>query len=162
MDIEHLGEKVAEQLVESGLVGRISDIYLLDQEVLSELEGFKEKSVENLLKSIEASKNCPLSRLIMGLGISQVGSEAAELLAEAAEDLETLQEMNIEGFDTIEGIGEKTAEIIYDFFQDEDNREEIKLLLAHGVKPQKQKKLLGHEFSGKSFVLTGSLSLIHI
>lgn len=158
MDIEHLGEKVAEQLVESGLVCRISDIYLLDQDVLSELEGFKEKSIKNLLQSIERSKKCPLSRLIMGLGIPQVGSETAELLAETAGDLEVLEEMSVEEFDAIEGIGEKTAELIYDFFQDKGNQEEIQLLLAYGVKPKKQKKLLGHEFSGKTFVLTGSLA----
>lgn len=157
MDIENMGERVAQQLVETGLVGRISDIYLLNKEMLFELEGFKEKSVENLLKSIDASRKCPLARLIMGLGISQVGSETAELLAETAGDLEALQKMSVEEFDSIEGIGKKTAEMIFDFFQDEDNREEIKLLLAHGVSPEKRKKMLGHEFSGKTFVLTGSL-----
>ncbi len=158
MDIEHMGEKVVEQLVEKGLVSRISDIYLLSEKDLSKLDGFKEKSIQNLLGSIEASRNCPLSRFLMGLGIKYVGAETAELLAEEAGDLETLMHMTEEEFNDIEGIGDKSAKAIYEFFQDKDNREEIKLLLSHGVKPHKAKaKLSGHAFSNKTFVLTGAL-----
>ncbi len=157
MDIEHLGEKVVEQLVEKGLISRISDIYLLDHASLSKLEGFKEKSIQNLLQSIEASKKCPFARFIMGLGIKYVGTETAELLAEEAGDLETLIHMSLEDLDQIEGVGEKTAQAIYDYFQDDDHLEEISLLLAHGVQPQKIQKMHGHPFSGKMFVLTGSL-----
>ena len=159
MDIEHMGERVVEQLVEKGLVRRISDIYLLDENALAELEGFKEKSIRNLLGSIDASRKCPLSRFIMGLGIKSVGTETAELLAEEAGDLETLMEMSEEALVAIGGIGEKTAKVIADFFKEKENREEIRLLLAHGVHPQKMKmKMSGHEFSGKTFVLTGALA----
>ncbi len=158
MDIEHMGEKVVEQLVGKGLVSRPSDIYLLDEKALAQLEGFKEKSIRNLMESIEASRKCPLSRLIMGLGIKYVGTETAELLAEEAGDLETLMEMREEELLAIEGIGEKTAPVIAAFFKDKGNREEIRLLLAHGVQPQKmRKKMTGHSFSGKVFVLTGAL-----
>jgi len=158
MDIEHMGEKVVEQLVEKGLISRISDIYLLDEEGLSQLEGFKKKSISNLLKSIEASRQCPLSRLIMGLGIKYVGTETAELLAEEAGDLNALMEMGEEDLVGIEGIGEKTAKAIAAFFAEKENREEIRLLLAHGVHPQKPKqKISGHIFAGKTFVLTGTL-----
>jgi len=158
MDIEHMGEKVAEQLVEKGLVSRISDIYLLDEKMLAQLDGFKEKSIHNLLKSIEGSRKCPLSRFIMGLGIKYVGTETAELLAEETGDIDTLIHMKEEDFVSIEGIGEKTAKAIAAFFRDADNREEIKLLLRHGVEPQKmKKKMTGHDFSGKTFVLTGAL-----
>lgn len=158
MDIEHFGERAAEQLVEKGLVSRISDIYLLDEKDLAQLEGFKEKSIQNLLDSINASRKCSLSRFIMGLGIKYVGAETAELLAEEAHDLDTLMEMREEDLLAIEGIGEKTAPAIVAFFKDKDNREEIKLLLAHGVHPQKMKKKIGgHPFSGKVFVLTGAL-----
>ncbi len=158
MDIEHMGEKVIQQLVEKGLISRPSDIYLLDEKHLAALEGFKEKSIHNLLASIEASRKCPLSRFIMGLGIKYVGTETAELLAEETGDLETLLEMNEEELLQIEGIGEKTAKAIASFFKDKENRQEIKLLLAHGVEPQKmKKKQMNHAFSGKTFVLTGSL-----
>lgn len=158
MDIEHFGERVAEQLVEKGLVRRISDIYRLDEKDLAQLEGFKEKSIQNLLDSIEASRKISLARFIMGLGIKYVGAETAELLAEEAHDLDTLMEMKEEDLLAIEGIGEKTAPAIAAFFKDKDNREEIKLLLAYGVHPQKmKKKISGHPFSGKIFVLTGAL-----
>lgn len=158
MDIEHMGEKVVEQLVEKGLVTRPSDIYLLNELDLSKLEGFKEKSIHNLLASIESTRKCPLSRLIMGLGIPYVGVETAEALAEEARDLDTLLHMKEEEFNAIEGIGDKTAHAIYTFFQEKEIREEIKRLLSHGVYPQKMKaKITGHAFSGKTFVLTGAL-----
>src|SRR5690606_3089601 len=84
MDIDHMGEKVIEQLVEKGLVSRVSDIYTLDEAALAKLDGFKEKSIQNLLESIDASKKCTLSRFIMALGIKYVGTETADLLAEEA------------------------------------------------------------------------------
>lgn len=159
MDIEHMGEKVVEQLVEKGLVSRPSDIYLLDEKTLSKLEGFKEKSIQNLLDSIEASRKCPLSRFLMGLGIKYVGTETADLLAEEAGDLDTLLHMKEEDFLSLEGIGEKTARAVAEFFRDPDNLEEIKLLLSHGVQPKApKKKIAGHSFAGKTFVLTGALT----
>lgn len=158
MDIEHMGEKVVEHLVEKGIVSRISDIYLLTELDLIQLEGFKEKSIQNLLKSIEASKNCSLARFIMGLGIPYVGIETAEELANTARDIHVLMQMNEEEFRAIQGIGDKTSAAIYAFFQESEHREEIKRLLAHGVTPQKmQEKILSHAISGKTFVLTGAL-----
>jgi DNA ligase (NAD+) len=159
MDIEHMGEKVVEQLVDKGLVSRISDIYLLDENALSMLDGFKEKSIQNLLASIDVSRKCPLARLIMGLGIKYVGRETAELLAEEAHDLTALMKMSEEELLAIHGIGEKSARAIHAFFQNKDNREEIERLIAHGVRPEKMaKKIAGHPFAGKTFVLTGTLS----
>jgi DNA ligase (NAD+) len=158
MDIDHMGEKVAQQLVEKGFVKRPSDIYRLNEKQLSQLEGFKEKSIQNLLQSIDASRNCSLPRFIMGLGIPSVGEETAECLAEEARDLSTLLKMKKEEFLQIEGIGEKTAAILADFFQDASHRREIDLLLEHGVKPSRLKeKMKGHAFSDKTFVLTGAL-----
>jgi DNA ligase (NAD+) len=159
MDIEHMGEKVIHQLVEKGMVSKVSDIYLLDEMSLAQLESFKEKAIQNLLDSIEESKKCPLSRFIMALGIKYVGTETAEILAEEAGDLETLMEMREEDLISIEGIGEKTAPAIVSYFKDKDNIEEIKLLLKHGIELQKRKKKVsGHAFSGKTFVLTGALT----
>lgn len=159
MDIEHMGEKVVMQLVEKGLVKRISDIYLLNEEKLSKLEGFKEKSIGNLLKSIESSKKCPLSRLIMGLGIQYVGAETAELLADEAGDLARIAVMTEEELRSIGGIGDKTAQSIAIFFQDPYAQEEIALLFERGVRPKEgRKKIVGHPFFGKTFVLTGALT----
>jgi DNA ligase (NAD+) len=159
MDIEHMGEKVVEQLVEKGLVARISDIYLLDEKNLSLLEGFKKKSIHNLLASIDASRSCSLARFLMGLGIKYVGTETAESLAEHVKSLDELMQSSVEELMQIEGIGEKTAEAIAEFFKDDAHREEIKLLLMHGVRPHciGKKKIGGHDFEGKIFVLTGTL-----
>ncbi len=154
-----MGERVGEQLVEKGLISRISDIYLLSETSLSSMEGFKEKSIRNLLDSIEASKQCSLARFLMGLGIKYVGIETAELLAEHASDLEHLMTMSVETMIEIGGIGEKTAQAVVQHFQDPVNREEIELLLKYGVTPQRvEKKFIeGHPFTGKTFVLTGTL-----
>lgn len=160
LDIEHMGEKVVLQLVEKNLVSRPSDIYLLTAEDLALLDGFKEKSIQNLLKSIEDSKKCSLSRFIMALGIKYVGTETADLLASHAHDLSHLLRLTEEELLSIEGIGEKTAKAIAEYFQDADHLEEIHLLLSNGVTPQSTKKQIisNHPFSGKTFVLTGSLS----
>lgn len=158
MDIEHMGEKVVEQLVEKGLIRRVSDIYRLDEMDLAKLEGFKDKSVRNLLQSIDASRNCSLQRFIMALAIKHVGAETAELLADAAGDIQTLMNMREEDLLAIDGIGDKTAEAIVLFFQDPAVKEEVRLLLSFGVNPQqKKKKISGHPFAGKTFVLTGTL-----
>ena len=158
MDIEHMGERVVEQLVEKGLISRISDIYLLNESDLAKLDGFKEKSIRNLLDSINASRKCPLSRFLMGLSIKYVGAETAELLAEEGRNLDHLMKMKEADFLAIDGIGEKTARAIGEFFQDPDSLEEIHLLLKHGVEPQMLKpKRRDHPFSGKTFVITGTL-----
>lgn len=161
MDIEHLGEKVAEQLVSKGLVDRYADIYKLTDKDLAQLEGFKEKSIHNLLTSIDRSRKAPLYRLILGLGIKHVGETTAELLAEHAGDLEHLRHMTKEQLMDIEGIGEVVADAIVEFFADPESHKEIKALLQAGVEPEKpsRKKVHGHAFEGKTFVLTGTLSI---
>ena len=159
MDIEELGVKVMEQLVERAFVRRPSDIYQLSEKELSQLDGFKEKSVHNLLSSIDRSRDVPLSRLIMALGIKHVGAQMAELLANRAGDIETLKNFSKEELMEIEGVGEKVADSIIHFFSDRHNLEEIALLLKYGVTPQKVSVVsyAEHSFKGKTFVLTGSL-----
>ncbi|NGX62605.1 MAG: DNA ligase [Candidatus Anoxychlamydiales bacterium] len=158
MDIEHLGIKVMQALVEKNLVSSPSDIYTLSAEMLSDLEGFKEKSINNLLDSIEKSKKCPFSRFIMALGIKYVGKETADLLAIHAKDIQNLKKLSKDELLNIEGIGEKVAGSIIDYFQDENNLHEIDLLLSHIslIKP-KQIRKTDHAFFNKIFVLTGSL-----
>lgn len=159
MDIEHLGEKVALQLVETGLVETPSDIYTLTASSLEQLEGFKEKSIANLLAGIDASRRVPLAHLIRSLGIPHVGAGMADLLAEAAGSIEALAEMSKEELLTIEGVGEIVAEAIAAYFADPEKVLEIRKLLQLGVSPQKPKRVrdTSHPFYGKSFVLTGTL-----
>lgn len=159
MDIENLGTKVVEKLIEKKLVNRPSDIYALDEKMLEKIEGFKEKSIKNLLTSIEESKECSLARFILALEIKYVGAETAELLAEEFGDLKTIQKLKEEELLAVEGIGEKAAKAIVEYFQDQDNLAEIKRLLERGVNPkaEKKKKITGHKFAGKTFVLTGAL-----
>ncbi len=160
MDIEHLGEKIVAQLVEKGFVNTYADLYKLTAKELSKLEGFKEKSIQNLLLSIDRSRKVPLYRLILALGIKHVGERAAELLAERAGDLDLLCQMKKDQLMEIEGIGEVVANAIVLYFKDSHSKKEIKELLAVGIKPEveRQNKIEGHAFSGKTFVLTGTLS----
>lgn len=159
MDIENLGKKIVMQLVELGLVESISDIYRLTEEELYQLPNFKEKSVHNLLEAIEASKEVALDRFILALGIPFVGTETASLLAQRAGSLEKLFELTEEELLAIEGVGPVVAHSVLNFFAEEGNLEEIDELLAAGVTPKatKVKQFKNHPFSGKSFVLTGSL-----
>jgi DNA ligase (NAD+) len=159
LDIENLGEKVAEQLVTKGLVKRVSDIFRLTKEDLTQLEGFKEKSIENLMASIEKAKECTLARFIMALAIKHVGAETAELLSEHTGSLKKFLALTHEELLELDGVGEKVADAIVEFLKDSHNQEEIALLLEHGVNPKEEikKHIEGHSFAGKTFVLTGSL-----
>lgn len=159
MDIEHMGIRVVEQLVEGGMITSFSDIYELSADELSQLEGFKEKSIHNLLSSIEKSKKTTLPRFIFALGIKHVGEESAELLAEHAGDIHTLLKMSAEDLLAIDGIGEKTAEEIALHLKDPAHHKEIDALLKHGVKPEQVKIAAdkSHPFYGRTFVLTGTL-----
>jgi len=158
MDIEHLGSRVMEILVEKGFVSKPSDIYDLDAEKLSQLEGFKEKAIKNLLQSIEKSKKCSFNKFIMALGIKYIGSETADLLANYAKNIETLKNITKEELLNIEGIGDKVADSVIEYFKDKKNLEEINSLLSRGVVSQRPKEIKKtHLFANKTFVLTGSL-----
>jgi DNA ligase (NAD+) len=159
MDIEHLGDKVVEQLVRKGFVSTISDIYSLSEKELSQLEGFREKSIHNLLTSISKSKHVSLDRLILALGIKYVGEGTAELLANQVGDIDELAKMDVDELKSLEGIGEKTADAIVEYFANPFHLREVHALFKKGVTPKaiKRKVIKNHLFSGKTFVLTGSL-----
>lgn len=159
MDIDNMGEKVVEQLVKRQLVTRPSDIYTLTSEQLYQLEGFKEKSVHNLLTSIEKSKNVPLEKFIMALGIKYVGEGTAEDLARRAGNIEALMAMTSTDLLQIDGVGDKVASAVEYYFSQPENREEVARLLQLGVHPhiREAKVFTDHPFAGKTFVLTGAL-----
>jgi len=159
MDIEHLGDRVVEQLVELGFVRRPSDFYSLTPGQMAQLEGFKEKAITNLSKSLESSKKVPLARFIMALGIKYVGTGTAEMIASKVGDVQGLMKVTYDDLIGIDGIGEKVAESVTEYLEEPENIEEIERLISLGVHPEKVKVIsfTGHLFEGKSFVLTGSL-----
>ncbi len=159
MDIENLGEKVIKHLFDKGFIRHPSDIYTLTKEQLHQIPNYKEKSVNNLLTAIDTSRDIPLSKFIMALGIKYVGQGTAEDLAQAAGDIHTLVKMNTEDLLKIEGVGEKVASAIVEHFQNPYNKKELDRLLELGVRPRaiKIQRIAGHPFEGNIFVLTGTL-----
>ncbi len=158
MDIDRLGPKIVKKLVEKGIIGSVSDIYQIDGAALAGVEGFQKKSIDHLLSSIERSKQVPFSRFIFALGIPLVGESTAQLLAEVATSIETLKNMTFEKLSMIKGIGPKVAHSITEFFSDQKHLEEIDTLILLGVNPlYVQRKKGAHPFSGKTFVLSGTL-----
>ncbi len=159
MDIEHLGQKTIDQLMALGLITRPSDIYRLTHDLLIDLEGFQEKAVDNLLKSIEDSKQVSLPKFIMALGIPFVGAGTADLLANRGGTIQGVRTLTHDQLLSIEGVGEKVADAVLDYFIDPDHADEVDTLLALGVSPQKiEVRDFGeHPFAGKTFVLTGAL-----
>ena len=157
MDIEGLGPKVVEQLITAGIIRDIPDLYKIRKEDLLSLEGFAEKSAQNLLEAIERSKNTTLPRFIFALGIRHVGEVTAQVLAKHFKSLERLMNATVDELEAIPGIGPEVAKSIYQWFQDKKNQELIRSLLEAGitVEPMEAEKRLPLE--GKSFVFTGGL-----
>lgn len=159
MDINHLGESTIDKLLDAGLVDNISDLYSLRKEDILKLEGFKDKSVENLLDSIERSKQQDLSRLIYGLGIRHVGKYASQILARKFTSIDELAKTSEEELKQIDGLGDKSAESIITFFATEENITLIKKLKDIGIKTKTEKKQ-NLKLHDKKFVFTGGLSTI--
>jgi len=157
MDIEHLGGQTIDKLMEKGLVDSVADLYALTKEKLMRLEGFKDKSAENLVESIERSKQQGLARLIYGLGIRHVGKFAAQLLASKYSSLEALAHATAEELDQIPRLGEKTAEAIATFFATDENQVLLEKLKKAGVAMQQEQPGGTGPLAGKKFVFTGSL-----
>jgi DNA ligase (NAD+) len=159
MDIEHLGEALIDQLVDAGLVKNFAGIYKLTKEDLIELERMADKSAQNVIDSIEASKTRPLWRLVAGLGIRHIGSQTAQVLAEQFGSLDALMKASQAELDAVEQIGEKVAQSVYEYFHNERNAAVIKELLSAGVKPELPKKAKAKgKLVGKTFVVTGTLA----
>lgn len=157
-DIDGFGAKLVDQLVDKGLVRRISEIFHLDRETLIGLERMGKKSAENLLTAIEESKSIPLSKFLFALGIPEVGEHTADLLAAAFPSLKDLIAAKEEDLLALPEVGPRTAEGIVDFFSNPSNKEMIAELLAAGVDLRGQVAPTSAALAGKRFVLTGTLS----
>ena len=162
MNIDTLGNKRVEFFCEKGFLNSVMDIYHLKdrKEELLELEGFKDKSVEKLIDAIEASKSNPLEDLIFGLGIRQVGKKAAKILVKRFKTMHNLMNASMEELTSIKDIGEITAQSIVDYFKVESNRTLVFELESVGCRMDSdQEEVQESMFTGKTVVLTGSLTL---
>ena len=158
MDIDGLGDKIVDQLVDKGIVKDVADLYTLKLEQVAELERMAEKSAQNLLDEIAASKKNPLARLIYALGIRMVGERTAEFLAVHFSSLEQLAAAKEEQLFNVGEVGPKVAAAIAEFFSEPRNRQLIKKLEKVGVRPAEEKRVVrSQKFAGKSFVFTGAL-----
>ncbi|WP_300362526.1 NAD-dependent DNA ligase LigA [Fusobacterium sp.] len=161
MNIMGLGQKIVERFLELGYLKDITDIYNLSQykEEIEKLEKMGKKSVENLLNSIEESKKRDYSKVLYSLGIPEVGKFLANLLAEESKNIETLMKMTVEDLLLINGVGDKVAESVYNFFKDEKNIEMIEKLKSYGLNfsQEKESKVERNIFEGKTFLVTGKL-----
>jgi len=160
MDIVGMGIRIVEQLVAEGLVHDVADLYTLKREDLLQLEGFAEKKVDNLMRSIEASKTQPLARVINALGIRGVGEVGAAELARYYTDLDTLSLTTLEDLMSIEGIGPNIARGIVDWFARPVNRQVLQKLATAGVWPLEQRSQRSEtnlSLAGLTFVITGTL-----
>jgi DNA ligase (NAD+) len=158
-DIDHCGVKIVEQLVNEGLVKDAADLFTLTVGDLEELERFGEKSAGNLVEAIASAKNVTLARFINALGIPQVGEETAEDLAENFLTLDKFMRASYGELREINGVGEKVARSVGEYFKEKKNLDYISKLLKNGViiKKRKREQRTG-KLSGKSFVLTGTLA----
>jgi DNA ligase (NAD+) len=158
MDIEGLGESLAWQLLEAGLVKDLADVFSLTLEGLLKLERMGEKSASKLLANIEASKRRPLANLLFGLGIRHVGFETAAILAGHFGSIDALAAAGLEELEAVPAIGPKTAESVFEYFRDEENRRFIEKLRAAGVRLEAEAPAAREgPLQGLTIVPTGSL-----
>ena len=157
LDIDGLGEKLVDRLIERGLVHDPSDLYQLKPELLAGLEHMGEKSAGNLLASLERSKNTTLARFLYALGIPEVGDATARALAGHFTDLDAIMEADPERLQRVPDVGPIVAERIRAFFREDHNRKVIDKLRKSGIRWPVPERTAGGTLPGKTFVLTGAL-----
>ncbi len=163
LNIEGMGPAVIAQLVDSGMVKSVADLYELKKADIVEFERMGEKSADNLIREIEGSKSVPAAKVLFGLGIMHVGQSVAELLLERFSSIDALAEAGVEEIASIHGIGPKLAESVSNFFQEAANQQLLQRLKDAGLRCARDKSVpsdIPQEgfFTGKTFVLTGTLS----
>jgi DNA ligase (NAD+) len=157
MNIEGMGDALVTQLTDRKLVKNVADIYKLTKENLLSLERMGDKSAQNVLDEIEASKKLPLERVIYGLGIRMVGERTAQFLAEHFGSMDALMNASEEELQEVNEVGPRIAESMVEFFQEPKNRDLIEQLRKAGVAFTGKKRERGTALAGKTFVLTGTL-----
>ncbi|MCK5835649.1 MAG: NAD-dependent DNA ligase LigA [Desulfobacula sp.] len=163
-DMDGLGKKIVDQLVDEGLLSSFADLFTLDPDHLAELDRQADKSAANLVKAIRGSKQISLSRFLFALGIDHTGENAARLLARQFETLEDLMAADKATLENIHGMGKKTAISVIRFFANPENSSIIQEIFTSGVQIQndfyERQTISNHPFSGKTLVLTGTLETL--
>ena len=157
MDIEGLGPSIIETFVNEGMIKTVTDIYRLNKEKIASLDGFQQTSANNIIESVENSKNNDLSKLIFALGIRHIGAKAAKLLSDEFKNIDNLMNASLEAISDIDGFGDIMAKSAFDFFQSESARELIADLKSFGVNTDSKTVINDNRFEGMTFVLTGTL-----
>jgi DNA ligase (NAD+) len=156
MNIEGLGEKIIETFHDIGLISDAPSIYKLKETDIEGLEGFGKKSAENIIASINLSRNVPLHRFIYSLGIRHVGEQTAKDLAKNFTTFENIKNATLEEMSEVDGVGEVVAESIVEFFSNKKNISMVNLLLKE-IKIEDEKRKSSGKLKGVTFVITGSL-----
>ena len=158
MDIEHLGERTAGEMLDRGLVATPADIFFLTPEQLGQLPNFKEKSIANLSAAIAGAKDRPIDRLLYGFGIRHVGASAARALADAFGSIDKVATAPAEEIAAVEGVGDVIAGAVRAFFDRPEIREQLERLRAAGVRLEEQRAPRTGPLTGQTFVITGTLA----
>jgi DNA ligase (NAD+) len=158
MDIDGLGAKIVDRLVDEGIIGSVADLYRLTQEQLSPLEGFADKSARNMLEAIDKSKDRSLSRFIFALGIRHVGRHLADVLARQFDSINRLAQVGVDDLIGINEIGPEVAQRVAGFFANDKNNQLIRELIAQGVNVEQEKLEVEDVLKGGRVVFTGALS----
>lgn len=157
MDIEGLGPSIIETFVNEGMIKTVTDIYRLDKEKIASLDGFQQTSANNIIDSVNKSKDNDLSKLIFAFGIRHIGAKAAKLLSDEFKNIDNLMNASLEAICDIDGFGDIMAKSAFDFFQSESARELIADLKSFGVNTKSKSVVKDNRFEGMTFVLTGTL-----
>jgi len=156
-NIEGLGPKIIEQLINEGLVNSVADLFKLTKGDLEPLERFAEKSAQNLVAAVQGAKKIDLARFIYALGIRHAGEETALALAGHFGSLQKIREASLADLESIDDVGQVVALSVYQYFREAENQQLLDDLAKAGVKIQNQQALNSGRLSGKILVLTGVL-----
>ena len=160
LDIQHLGERTAQMLIEHGLVHDVSDVFSLRSEDVSKLPGFGPRATENLLSAIDRAKERPLDRLVVALGIRHVGEGAARLLADAFGSIDAIASASASDLAAVQGIGAVLADAVHEFFGRPASKRVLDKLRSAGVRTKDTRQRQPGPLSGKTFVITGTLASV--
>ncbi len=160
MDIEGMGPAIVETFVNNGLIKDTADIYNLNPDNISSLEGFKETSANNIITSVEKSKSNDLSKLIFALGIRHIGAKAGKLLSDHFRTMDAIMNASVDDILEIEGFGKIMAESVVNYFDSDSAKELISKLADSGVNMKSTAEVKDERFAGMTFVLTGTLPML--